>query len=212
MEEDNIYSPWWNMLPQSVKDKEAFMAHLLFTVLIRPKTFPSNSRELETVEGSSANAGYNAIYNVLRMHHSLLHSVLLMANMIHTHRQAKSLSLYLRCLQEFYAREHLATRTYTESEALDLAVRNLSTEWQSELRRLVERDKCSGHNGHLPFKLALPQIATTFVKYTSKIGRNPPGSGNSTVASCSTPTSIMRRLETVADSGDNTPFLYDYHV
>ena len=131
VEEDNIYSPWWNMLPQSVKDKEASMAHLLFTVLIRPKTFLSNSRELETVEGYSANAGYNAIYNVLWMHHSLLHSVLLMANMIHTHRRAESLSLYLRCLQEFYVHEHLATHTYSESEALDFAVRNLSTEWQS---------------------------------------------------------------------------------
>jgi hypothetical protein len=205
VEEDNVYGAWWNMLPQSIKDKEAFMAHLLYTVLIRPEIFPSNSRELEAVEGSSADAGYNAIYNIPQMHHPLLHSVLSMANTIPMHRRAESFSLYLRRLQEFFARERLATRTYTESEALDLAVRNLSTEWRSEFRRLVERDKRSGYDGRLPFKLALPQMATTFVEYASKTGRDPPGSGYSIAASRSTPTSIMRRLETVADDKDDSP-------
>ena len=43
-----------------------------------------------------------------------------------------------------------------DSEALDLAVRNLTAEWRNEFRRLVERDKRSGPAGTLPFKLALP--------------------------------------------------------
>ncbi|KAI2509024.1 hypothetical protein MHU86_5400 [Fragilaria crotonensis] len=212
VEEDNIYGAWWKRLPQSVKDQEAFMAHLLYTVLIRPETFPPNSRELEAVEGSSANAGYNAIYNILRMHHPLLHSVLSMANSIPMHRRAESFSLYLRRLQEFFARERLATRTYTESEALDLAVRNLSAEWRSEFRRLVERDKRSGNGGRLPFKLALPQMATTFVEYASEIGRDPPGSSHSSASSRSASTTIMRRLETVVDDTDDPPFLPDDDV
>ena len=59
---------------------------------------------------------------------------------------------------------------------LDLAVRNVSAEWRNEFRRLVERDKRSGNGGTLPFKLALPQMATTFVEYAQEIGRDPPGS------------------------------------
>lgn len=162
--------------------------------------FPPHSKELAAVEGSSANKGFNAIYNILRLHHPMLHSVLLMANEIPRHRRTEAFSLYLRRLQEFFARERLATRTYTESEALDLAVRNLSSEWRSEFRRLVERDKRSGNHGSLPFKLALSQIATTFMEYADEIGRDPPGSHSFNSASRSAPTAIQRRIETSTDS------------
>ena len=212
IEEDNIYGAWWELLPQSVRDKESFMAHLIFTRLIRPEIFPPHSKELAAVEGSSANKGYNAIYNVLRLHHPLLHSVLSMANEIPRHKRTEPFSLYLRRLQEFFARERLATRTYTESEALDLAVRNLSTEWRNEFRRLVERDKRTGHQGSLPFKLALSQIATTFMEYADEIGRDPPGPNAATSAPRSTPTAIQRRLEADIEPGDNTDFFPEADV
>ena len=213
IQEDKVHGAWWVLLPQSVRNQESFMAHLIYSVLVRPDTFPANSREIEAVEGSSANMGYNAIYNLLRLHHPVLHSVFSTANEIPRHRRNESFSLYLRRLQEFIVRERLATRTYTESEALDLAVRNLSAEWRNEFRRLVERDKRSGNGGTLPFKLALPQMATTFVEYALEIGRDPPGSGHST-ASRSAPTSIMRRLETThEDEGDDpSAFLPDADV
>ena len=210
VEEDNIYGAWWELLPQSVRDKESFMGHLIYTLLIKPETFPHNSKELAAVEGSSANRGFNAIYNVLRLHHPLLHSVLSMANEIPRHKRTEPFSLYLRRLQEFFARERIAKRTYTESEALDLAVRNISSEWRSEFRRLVERDKRSGNKGSLPFKLALSQIATTFMEYADEIGRDAPGS-HSSPSSRSTPTAILRRIET--DSGEEeSPFLPEEDV
>lgn len=213
IQEDNIYGCWWTSLPQSVRNQQAFMGNLLYSLLIKPDTFPANSRELEAVESSSANQGYHAIYNVLRMHHPLLHSVYSTANQIPQHRRTETFGLYLRRLQEFIARERLATRTYTESEALDLAVRNLSTEWRSDFRRLVERDKRSGQGGTLPFKLALPQIATTFVEYASEIGRDAPGSSHSVTASRSNPTAIMRRLETAVEDEDASgAFLPDEDV
>ncbi|KAI2491256.1 Reverse transcriptase (RNA-dependent DNA polymerase) [Fragilaria crotonensis] len=202
VEEDNVHGCWWMMLPQSVRDQQSFMGHLLYSLLIKPDTFPSNSRELEAVEGSTANAGYNAIYNILRLHHPILHSVYSTANEIPRHRRSETFSLYLRRLQEFIARERLAMRTYTESEALDLAVRNLSTEWRNEFRRLVERDKSAGKGGSLPFKLALPQIATTFVEYADKIGRDAPGSRPSPASLRAPPTAIMRRLETTTEMDD----------
>lgn len=213
VQEENIYGCWWLSLPQSVRDQKAFMGNLLYSLLIKPDTFPINSRELEAVESSSANQGYNAIYNVLRMHHPLLHSVYSTANEIPRHRRTETFGLYLRRLQEFIARERLATRTYTESEALDLAVRNISTEWRSDFRRLVERDKRSGQGGTLPFKLALPQIATTFVEYASEIGRDAPGSGHTSSTTRATPSTIMRRLETATDQDDEPPlFLPDDDV
>ena len=122
VQEENIYGCWWTFLPQSVRNQQAFMGNLLY-LLIKPDTFPANSRELEAVESSSANQGYHAIYNVLRLHHPILHSVYSTANQIPQHRRTETFGLYLRRLQEFLARERLATRTYTESEALDLAVR-----------------------------------------------------------------------------------------
>ena len=201
---------WWRMLPASVQDKQSFMASLLYSLLIKPETFPPNSREIEAVEGSQANCGYNAIYNVLRLHHPLLDSVRSMANEIPRHRRNESFSLYLRRLQEFFARERIAQRVYTESEALDLAVSNLTNDWRPEFRRLIERDKRSGPGGSLPFKLALPQIATTFFEYANEIfeyaneiGRDTPGQANA--GSRSNPTSILRRLETELEDDDDAP-------
>jgi hypothetical protein len=85
----------------------------------------------------------------------------------------RTFSLYIRRLQDFMVRERPATRMYTESEALDLSVRNLTSERRYEVRRLVEWDKRTGHDGALPFKLYLAQLATTFVEYANEIGRDP---------------------------------------
>ena len=92
-------------------------------------------------------------------------------------------------------------------------MRNISTEWRSDFRRLVERDK-PGQGVTLPFKLALPQIATTFVEYASELGREAPGSGHSASASCSNPTATMRRLETTTedDEESGSAFLPDDDV
>ena len=200
--EENVYGGWWLSLPQSVRNQKAFMGNVLYSLLIKPDTFPANSRKLEAVESSSANQGYHAIYNVLRLHHPLLHSVYSTANQIPQQRRSDTFGLYLRRTQEFISRERLAARTYTESEALDLITRNVSAEWRHEFRRLVERDKRSGHGGTLPFKLTLSQIATTFVEYAAELGRDPPGSSHSTSSSSSrssTPSAIMRRVEESTD-------------
>jgi hypothetical protein len=152
------------------------MGNLLYSLMIKPDTFPAKSCELEAVESSSANQDYHAIYNALRLHHPLLHSVHSTANQIPQHRCTKTFGLYLRCQQEFISCKCLATRTYTESEALNLVVQNLSIKWRSNFCRLVERDKRSGQGDTLLFKLALPpQIATSFVEYTSVIGPNAHG-------------------------------------
>ncbi len=90
-----------------------------------------------------------------------------------------------------------ATRTYTESEALDFSFRNLAPEWRSESCCLVERDKRTGQDGALPFKISLAQLATTFVEYASEIGRDPPSSSQSP-SSGLTQTSIIRRIETAS--------------
>ena len=130
IEEDNIYGAWWDFLPASVRDKESCMGHLIYTLLIRPEAFPSNSREAAAVQSSNANKGYNVLYDILRLHHPVLHSFMSMANEIPRQKRIEPFSLYIRRLQEFFAREKLAHRLYSESEALDLTVRNLSTEWK----------------------------------------------------------------------------------
>ncbi len=113
------------------------------------------------------------MYSLFRLHHPLLHSVFSTASEIPRQRRTEPFSLYIRRLQDFMVRERQATRTYTESETLDLSVRNLTSEWRSEIRRLVERDKRTGQDGALPFKLSLAQLVTTFVEYASEIGRDP---------------------------------------
>ena len=196
-QEDSIHGKWWTLLPASVREKDAFMSGLIYTALNQDSTFPSGSREQGAVEGCPTQAGYHAIYSLFRLHHPLLHSVFSTASEIPRQRRTEPFSLYIRRLQDFMVRERQATRTYTESEALDLSVRNLTSEWRSEIRRLVERDKRTGHDGALPFKLSLPQLATTFVEYASEIGRDPPSSSQST-SSGRTPTSIIRRIETAS--------------
>jgi hypothetical protein len=64
------------------------------------------------------------------------------------------------------------------------------------MRRLVERNKRTGHDGALPFKLSLAQLATTFVEYANEIGRDPPSVQTS--HSGRTPASIIRRIETAS--------------
>jgi hypothetical protein len=191
-QEDNIYGAWWVLLPASVRTVDRFMSGLIYSALILERTFPEGSKEISAVEGCPPNAGYHALYALLRLHHPLLHSVFSTANVIPRQRRSESFSLYTRRLQDFMARERLATRTYTESEALDLAVRNLLPDWGSEIRRMVERDKRSGPVGAMPFKLTMPQLATTFVEYAAEIGRDAPATGHAT-GSRHQPT--IRRIE-----------------
>jgi hypothetical protein len=65
----------------------------------------------------------------------------------------------------------LATHNYTEIEALDLSVRNLTMEWRSEFRRLVECNCRTGQNeGTLPFHfLSMSQLSTTFMQYSPNL-------------------------------------------
>jgi hypothetical protein len=194
-QEDSIHGAWWTWLPASVREKDTFMSGLIYTALNQDSTFPNGSREQGAVEGCPPQAGYHAIYSLFRLHHPLLHSVFSTASEIPRQRRTEPFSLYIRRLQDFMVRERQATRTYTESEALDLSVRNLTSKWRSEIRRLVERDKRTGHDGALPFKLSLAQLATTFVEYASDIGRDPPSSSQS-ASSGRTPMSLIRRIET----------------
>jgi hypothetical protein len=203
-EEDSIHGKWWNSLPASVRAQDAFMSGLIYTALNQESTFPSGSREHAAVEGCPPQAGYHAVYSLFRLHHPLLHSVFSTASEIPRQRRTEPFSLYIRRLQDFMVRERQATRTYTESEALDLSVRNLTSEWRSEIRRLVERDKRTGQDGALPFKLSLAQLATTFVEYASEIGRDPPSSSQS-ASSARTPTSIIRRIETASPDFSSCP-------
>ncbi len=171
-QEDMVHGAWWNLLPASVRQADRFMSGLIYSALILDSTFPAGTKEYSAVEGCPPNAGYHALYALLRLHHPLLHSVLSTANEIPKQRRTEQFGLYIRRLQDFMARERMATRTYTESEALDLAVRNLLPDWRAEFRRMVERDKRTGPGGALPFKLALPQLATTFVEYAAELGRD----------------------------------------
>jgi hypothetical protein len=102
------------------------------------------------------------------------------------------------------ARGRIAGRNYTEYEALDLSVRNLATEWRSEFRRLVERDRRAGRTSDtLPFHLTMSQLATTFVQYSIEIRRDataPPPSNARDRYSPST--QIVRRIETAPLSSD----------
>ena len=171
------------------------MSGLIYSALILDTTFPVGTKEHSAIEGCPPNAGYHALYALLRLHHPLLHSVLSTANEIPKQRRTEQFGLYIRRLQDFMVRERMATRTYTESEALDLAVRNLLPDWRAEFRRMVERDKRTGPGGTLPFKLALPQLATTFVEYAAELGRDATSAIvlHSRAASAN---AIVRRIET----------------
>jgi hypothetical protein len=164
VEQDNIHGSWWLMLPASVRAQDTFMSSLLYGVLSQETVFPAGSREHSAVQGCAANAGYDAIYSLLRLHHPRLQAALHTVNEIPRQRRAELFSSYLRRLQDFMARERIAGRNYSEYEALDLSVRNLAAEWRSEFRRLVERDRRTGRTlDTLPFHLTMSQLATTFV-------------------------------------------------
>ena len=173
------------------------MSGLIYGILVLDATFPYGSREHGAVHGVPPNAGYHALYTLLRLHHPLLHANLSTASHIPFQKRNEPFSQYLRRLQDFMARERLATRTYTEDEALDLAVRNLTSEWRTEFRRMVERDKRTGPDGKLPFKLSLPQLATSFVEYAGELNLPPPSlpSQRQSSGSAHPPTAILRRIE-----------------
>ena len=144
IEQDNIHGSWWPLLPASVRAQDTFMSSLLYGVLSQETVFPVGSKEHSAVQGCTANAGYDAIYSLLRLHHPSLQTAIQTVNEIPRQRRAELFSSYLRRLQDFLARERIAGRNYSEYEALDLSVRNLANEWRSEFRRLVERDRRTG--------------------------------------------------------------------
>ena len=180
------------------------MSALLYGVLSQDTVFPVGSREHSGVQGCTANAGYNAVYSLLRLHHPRLQAASLTVNEIPRQRRAELFSSYLRRLQYFLARERIAGRNYSAYEALELSVRNLATEWRAEFRRLVERDRRTGRTEDaLPFHLTMSQLATTFVQYSIGIGRDvtaPPLSNTRDHYSSSTP--VIRRIEAAPLSAD----------
>ena len=182
---DHIHGSWWPSLPRTVRANESFMSSLIYAMLSQENLFAANSKEYGAVHGCPPNAGYHAIYSLLRLHHPLLHSVLSTANDIPRQRRNESFSSYIRRLQDFIARERVANRRYVDVEALDLAVRNLLPEWRTEFRRMVERDKRARPSDPFPFKHSMSQLATTFLEYAIEIGKDPPSSGASAVAGTS---------------------------
>jgi hypothetical protein len=135
---------------------------------------------------------------------SRLQAALHTVNEIPRQRRAELLSSYLRRLQDFMARERIASRNYSEYKALDFSVRNLATEWRSEFRRFVERDHRTGRTSDtLPFHLTMSQLSTTFVQYSIEIGRDiatPPAPNSRDRYSSST--QVLRRIETTPLSTD----------
>jgi Reverse transcriptase (RNA-dependent DNA polymerase) len=200
VQEDAIYGCWWSLLPASVRAQSAFMGSLMYSALSMESVFPVGSREHGAVQGCPPNAGYHAIYAILRLHHPRLQTVVNTVNEIPRQRRAEVFSSYLRRLHDFLARERIAGRNYSEYEALDLSVRNLSTEWRSEIRRLVERDRRSGRlEDTLPFHLTMAQLATTFVQYAGELGRSPeePAPSNNRDRF-----SVVRRIDAVSSDND----------
>jgi hypothetical protein len=155
-QEDSIHGKWWLWLPASVREKDSFMSRLIYTALTQESTFPNGSREQSAVEGCPPPpkqgitwCTHCSAYTIpsftpcsrrLAKSLALLHSVFSTASEIPRQRRTEPFSLYICRLQDFMVRERQATRTYTESEALNLSVRNLTPEWRPEIRRLVERD------------------------------------------------------------------------
>ena len=182
------------------------MSSLLYGVLSQETVFLAGSKEHSAIQGCAANAGgYDTIYSLLRLHHPRLQDALHTVNEIPRQRRAELFSSYLGCLQDFMAREWIAGRNYTKYEAFDLSrICNLATNWRSEFCRLVERDRRTGcMSDTLMFCLTMSQLATTFVQYSIKIGRDvyaPPPSNSRDRYSPSTP--IARRIETAPLSSD----------
>ena len=140
--EDAIHGCWWSLLPASVRAQGAFMLSLLYFTLSTESVLTVGSREHGAVQGCPPNAaGYHAIYAIFCLHHPCLQTVVNTVTEIPRQRRSEIFSSYLRCLQDFLAREGIAGRNYSEYEALDLSIRNLSSECRNEFRRLVERDR-----------------------------------------------------------------------
>jgi hypothetical protein len=127
-------------------------------------------------------------------------------NEIPRQRRAEVFSSYLRRLHEFLARERISGRNYSEYEALDLSVRNLTTEWRAEFRRLVERDRRTGRDDNtLPFHLTMSQLATTFLQYSNEIGRDVstlPSTSASRDRYSATGNHTIRRIETAPQTDE----------
>jgi hypothetical protein len=114
--EDEIHGCWWSLLPASVRAQDAFMSSLLYFALSTESLFPVGSREHGAVQGCPPNAGYHAIYAILRLHHPRLQTVINTVNEIPRQRRSEIFSSYLRRLHDFLARERIAGRNYSEYE------------------------------------------------------------------------------------------------
>jgi hypothetical protein len=106
--EDHIHGCWWYLLPAPVRSQDTFRSSLLYSALSSENVFPPGSREHGAIQGCPPNAGYNAIYAILRLHHPRLQTVLNTVNGIPRQPRAKIVSTYLQRLHDFMARERIA--------------------------------------------------------------------------------------------------------
>ncbi|KAI2502040.1 hypothetical protein MHU86_12443 [Fragilaria crotonensis] len=138
--------------------------------LTQESTFPNGSREQSAVEGCPPQAGYHVVYSLFRLHHPLLHSVFSTASEIPP-ASYRTIQFVHPSASRLHGARASSHRTRTESEALDLSVRNLTSEWRPEIRRLVERDKRTGHdvvNGRTPTSI-IRRIETASPDFSSSM-------------------------------------------
>ncbi|KAI2505294.1 hypothetical protein MHU86_9094 [Fragilaria crotonensis] len=191
-QEDSIHGKWWLWLPASVREKDSFMS--IYTALTQESTFPNGSREQSAVEGCPPKQDITWCIHCSAyiIPFSIQCSQLLAKSSPASYRTIQFVHPSASRLHGARASSHSHVHRIRGSRP---SVRNLTSEWRPEIRRLVERDKRTGHDGALPFKLV---GATRNDVRRVCIRNRPRPTVLAAVVNGRTPTSIIRRIETAS--------------
>ena len=123
---------------------------------------------------ASSDDGYIALHNIMRYAHpALTDHELETSNTMPQIKNKYTFASYIRQVTEYFSRENVRGRQYSEQDKTRFSYENLPSKFQDEFAFKMEVELPPG-NTLVPFKLQLPNISMTWTLWAEKLKLDPP--------------------------------------
>jgi hypothetical protein len=170
---DSIMGQYWikKLLGETIHGRcrtmESHVHKLLLTDGLFSKDCDDEYRDIVKASGGN---GYDALHNILRLHHPHLTE-----KKVETRIPAQSISTrfghHVRAIQDHLYREETRGRAYTKYEALQLVLDTLHPTYHFDLKFRAEKEFGQAHDFDdcIPFKLQMSQLGTTLTTWSTEM-------------------------------------------
>ena len=157
------------------------MSQQIYKLLQKDTIYSKETMHLLDVVLASNGDGYIALHNIMRYAHPALtdHEVETSKTMPQLTNK-DTFASYIRQVNEFFSRENVCGRQYSEREKTIFAYENLPSKFQDAFAFKMEVEIPPGTK-LVPFKLQLPNIAIKWKLWARQLNLDPPNGSYKTI-------------------------------